>query len=143
MEDNKSFYEKELKREKVGKVEETNLTERKIKKYSLVALTVLVAGLNIYGINKYLKESKEPEFTSDYAYSFDIDETEWCEPIIVTRYYAPAGYILEGDKCYKIDENGEKIYVSPIIVQELSAPDGYVLIGDKCFKINETKEKGR
>ena len=131
--------------EKVKKEEEANYTEAKIKRAALVALSVLVIGINALGIAKYIKTTtpKEPDYTSDYAYGFDINETDWCEPIAEKRYIAPAGYILEGTKCYRINEKGERVYVEPVVVTELRAPEGYVLIGDKCFKINETQEKGR
>ena len=129
---------------KVTSVENANYSEKKLKTIALSALLVGVIALNGYGIAKWLKPTPKEEFKSDYAYGFDINEADWCEPNKTIRYVAPAGFILEGNKCYRIDEHGQKKYVEPAIVEELSAPEGYVLIGDKCFKINETeKEKGR
>ena len=94
---NKSFYEEELNRErqKVTNEENLNLSNKNLKKYTLVALGALVLGLNIYGVSKYVNKPTEPSFESDYAYSFDINETDWCEPIENVRYLAPNGYTLE------------------------------------------------
>ncbi len=128
----RNYYEEELVRH-----------NRKMKKLKDIALAVLLAGviaLNGYGLYKYFNQ---PEKTpnSDYAYGFDIDETDWCEPITVVRYVAPEGFIRDGAHCYKYDENGEKIVINATAVYEIAAPEGYVLIGDKCFKLNETEEK--
>jgi len=128
----RNYYEEELVRH-----------NRKMRKLKDIALAVLLAGvvaLNGYGIYKYFNQPA-PKPESDYAYGFDIDETDWCEPIYTVRYVAPSGYTLDGAHCYKYNENGEKSVINATAVYEMKAPEGYVLIGDKCFKLNETEEK--
>ncbi|MBQ4031029.1 MAG: hypothetical protein II625_04670 [Bacilli bacterium] len=55
-------------------------------------------------------------------------------PSVVTEYKAPEGYILVGDKCYKIDSD----------TPDYAAPEGCTREGLKCTKDSEaTQGKGK
>lgn len=124
-----------VNKKKVIKSEEANLSTKKLKTYALYAGLILVIGLNAYGVGKYLHdtEPKKPDFQSDYAYTFDINETEWCEPIENTQYFAPAGYTLTwiDGKPYAVKET--ESYTSVITITNeagtttYAAPEGYRL----------------
>lgn len=124
-----------VEKKKITKSEEANLSTKKLKTYALYAGLILVIGLNAYGIGKYLHdtEPKKPEFQSDYAYAFDINETEWCEPIENTQYFAPTGYTITWIDGKPVAVKESKTYSSVTTITNsegniiYTAPEGYAL----------------